>query len=83
MCAQLQFNVCKKIRMKLDIEYWYERVSKVVQTGREGKVTVLWNQRVQALRTFPNNKPDIVIRESEEWTCRVKDVAISGDRSVM
>jgi len=44
----------------------YEHVPKLVETRRECKVTVLWNQRVQTLRTIPNNKPDIVIRGNEK-----------------
>jgi hypothetical protein len=38
---------------------------------------------VQTLRTIPNNKPDIVIRENEKGTCRLIYVAVSGDRSVI
>jgi len=40
VCAELQFNVCKEIGIKLDIEHWCEHVPKLVETNREGKVTV-------------------------------------------
>jgi len=43
----------------------------------------LWNQQVQTDRTIPNNKPDIIIRDNEEGTCMLIDVAISGDRNVI
>ena len=46
------------------------------------KVTILWNQQVQTDRTTPNNKPDIIIRDNENGTCMLIDVAISGDRNV-
>ena len=39
----------------------YEHVPKLIETRREGKVTVLWNQRVQADRTGPNNKSFLII----------------------
>jgi hypothetical protein len=48
-----------------------------------GKVTILWNQQVQTNRTIPNNKPDIIIRDSEKGTCTLIDVAIPGDRNVI
>ena len=48
-----------------------------------GKVTMLWNQQIQADRTIPNNKPDIIIRDDEKGTCMLIDVAISGDRNVI
>jgi len=43
----------------------------------------LWNQQVQTDRTNPSNKPDIIIRDNEKGTCRLIDVASSGDRNVI
>ena len=60
--------------MQLDKKHWYEHVPKSVITNR-GKVTILWNQQVQTDRTIPNNKPDIIIRDSEKGTCMLIDVA--------
>jgi hypothetical protein len=58
--AELHFNICKEIGVQLDKEHWYEHVPKSVETTQGGKITILWNQ-VQADRTKPNNKPDIII----------------------
>jgi len=41
VCAQLHFNICKEIGVKLDNEHWYDRVPKSVETSSEGKVTIL------------------------------------------
>jgi hypothetical protein len=38
---------------------------------------------VQNDRTFPNNKPDIIIRDNEKKTCMLIDVAISVNRNVI
>jgi hypothetical protein len=70
-------------RVQLDKTHWYEHVSESVETSRGGKVTILWNQEVQTDRTILNNKPDIVIRDNEEGTCMLIDVAIPGDRNVI
>jgi hypothetical protein len=48
-----------------------------------GKVTILWNQQVETDRTIPNNKLDIIIRDSEKATYMLIDVAIPGDRNVI
>ena len=69
VCAQLHFNICKETGVKLDIKQWYEHVPKSVETIQGGKVAILWNQQVQTDRTFPNNKPDIIIRDNEKVTC--------------
>jgi hypothetical protein len=34
-------------------------------------------------QNHPNNKPDIIIRDSEKGTCMPTDVAIPGDRNVI
>jgi hypothetical protein len=81
--AQIHFNICKEIGVQLDKKHWYEHVPKSVVTTQGGKVTVLWNQQVQTDRTIPNNKPDIIIRDSEKGTCMLIDVVISGDRNVI
>jgi hypothetical protein len=44
VCAQLHFNICKELGVKLDSKLWYEHVSKSVETSQGGKVTILWNQ---------------------------------------
>jgi len=83
VCAQLHFNICKETGIQLDKKHWYEHVPKLVETSQGGKVTVLWNQKVQTDRTGPNNKPDIIIRDNEKGTCMLIDVEISGDRNVI
>ena len=54
-----------------------------VVTNQGSKVTVLWNQQVETDRTIPNKKPDIIIRDNENRTCILIDVAIPGDRNVI
>jgi hypothetical protein len=70
VCAQLHFNVCKELGVKLDKEHWYEHVQKPVETSHEGNVITLWNQQVQTDRTIRNNKPGIIIRDKGKGTCR-------------
>ena len=64
VCAQLLFNICKKIGAKLDNTRWYDHVPKSVETSHEGKVTISWNKQVQSDRTNPNNKLDIIISDN-------------------
>ena len=63
--AQLHFNVCKEIGVKLDNKHWYSYVPKAFETSHECKVTILGNQQVRTDRTIPNNKPDIIIRDDK------------------
>jgi hypothetical protein len=79
----LHFNICKEIGAKLDIEHWYKRVIRSVDTSPEGKVTIWWNPHVQTNRTVVSNKLDIVIRDDKKGTCVLIDAAISGDRNLI
>ena len=60
--------------VRLEKKQWYEHVPKSVETTQGGKITILWNQQVQTDRTIPNNKPDIIIRGTEQKTCMLTDV---------
>ena len=44
--AQLHFNTCKEIWVKLDNEQWYDQVTKIVEKSHKCKVTTLWNQQL-------------------------------------
>jgi hypothetical protein len=83
VCAQLHFNICKELAVKLHSELWYEHVPKSIGTSQVGKVAILWNQQVQTDRTIPSNKPDIIIRDNEKGTCTLIDVPIAGNRNVI
>jgi len=38
VCAQLHFNMCKEMGVKLDNKNWYDHVPKSVAMSHEGKV---------------------------------------------
>ena len=82
MFAELHFNICKEIGVKLDNKQWYNRIPKSVKKSDEVKVTTLWNQHVRTDRTIPNNKLDI-IHDNKKGTSMSVDVAICGDRYVI
>ena len=46
VCAELHFNICWEIGVKLDNKHWYDHAPKSVETSHEGRVTILWNQQV-------------------------------------
>jgi hypothetical protein len=43
---------------------------------------VLWNQAVHTDREVTANRPDIIIKNKKEKTCKLIDVAIQADRNV-
>ena len=81
VCAEVYFNICKEIAVKLDIEHWYDHLRISAKTSHENKVTIFWNQQVQTNRSISNNKPDTIIRDKKQGTCMFIDIAIPGDRN--
>ena len=54
--------------VQVEKKVWYEHVPNSVETTQGGKTTILRNQQVQTDRAIPNNKPDIIIRVTEQRT---------------
>ena len=44
---------------------------------------MLWNQAVHTDREVTANRPDIIIKNKKEKTCKLIDVAIPADRNVV
>jgi hypothetical protein len=48
----------------------------------EGDVTVLWNQAVHTDRDVTGNRPDIIIKNKKDKTCKLMAMAIPAARNV-
>jgi hypothetical protein len=48
-----------------------------------GDVTVLWNHAVNTEREVAANRPDVIIKNKNEKTCTLMDVAIAAERNVV
>ena len=46
-----------------------------------GKVTMLWDMQVHTDKTINANKPNIIIKDKQEKTCMLIDMAIPSDRN--
>jgi hypothetical protein len=75
--------LCARNWVKLDQEVLYEHVPKSVETGHEGKVTMLQNGQAKTGRFTPNNKLDIIIHDNKKGTCLLIDIAILGATNVI
>ena len=41
VCAELHFNICKEVGVKLNNERWHYHAPKLIETCHEGKVTYI------------------------------------------
>jgi len=47
VCAELHCNMCREMGGKLCNKQLYGHVQKLVYTGHEGKVSLLWNEQCE------------------------------------
>ena len=80
VCTHLQYSICKALGIETT-DKWYTQMPKPVY--EKGDVTVLWNQTVHIDREVIANRPDIIIKNKKEKTCKLIDVAIPADRNVV
>jgi hypothetical protein len=71
--------MCKEMGIKLRKEHSYDRarIARSAETCNESKLSVLWNEKVKADRTVPNNKTDVIIRDNEKGISLLIQIAIS------
>ena len=51
--AQLHFNMCKKIGVKLDNKHWYDHVPKSVETNHEVRLPYYGTKKCKLTELFP------------------------------
>ena len=76
--AYTHWKIFKHYNIKAN-DKWYERQPETVTEN--GKVTILWDMQVHTDKTIKANKPDIIIKDKQEKTCMLTDMAISSDRN--
>jgi hypothetical protein len=69
--------------LESDNEQRYDHVPKLVETGHDGTVTIVWGQQVQTDTAVTDNKPNILIRDYEKRTRLLIDGDIAGDINVV
>jgi hypothetical protein len=80
VCTHLHYSICKKLRIETT-ENWYSHIPKPVTEHDD--ITILWNQGIQTDKEVLANRPDIIIKNKEDKTCLLIDVAIPSDKNVI
>jgi hypothetical protein len=52
-------------RAKLGKKHWYGHLPMSQETSRENVLTILWFQQIKTYITFPDNKPDTIVHDSD------------------
>ena len=74
----MHWKILKHYNIKAN-DKWYEHQPETVTENE--KVTILWDMQVHTDKTIKANKPDIIIKDKQEKTCMLIDMAIPSDRN--
>ena len=50
--------------------------------SKDSKITIMWDMPVNTDRTITENRPDIIIKDSVNSTCKLIDMSIPPDRNI-
>ena len=75
----IHWTLCKHYEIP-HTEKWYEHTQEPVVEGKN--VTILWDFTVHTDRKIDANRPDITIKNHEEQTCIMMDVAVPSDQNI-
>ena len=79
--AYVHWNICQDHDVKV-IDKWYEHKPESVTPNKDGKITIMWDMPVNTDRTITANRPDIIIKDSVNSTCKIIDMSIPSDRNI-
>ena len=79
--AYLHWNICQDHDIEV-IDKWYEHKPESVTHNKDSKITIMWDMPVNTDRTITANRPDIIIKDSVNSTCKLIDMSVPSDRNI-
>ena len=74
-------NICQDHDIEV-IDKWYEHKSESVTYSKDSKNIIMWDMPVNTDRTITANRPDIIIKDSVNSTCKLIDMPIPSNRNI-
>ena len=79
--AYLHCNICQDHDIEVTGK-WYEHKPESVTHNKDSKITIMWDIPVNTDRTITANRPDIIIKDSVNSTCKLIDMSFPSDRNI-
>ena len=79
--AYLHWSVCKDHDIEIT-DKWYEHVPENVIHNKDNNITIMWDMPVNTDRTITANRPDIIVKDSVNSTCKLIDMTVPSDRNI-
>ena len=79
--AYLHWSICKDHDIEV-ANKWYEHEPETVMHNKDNNITIMWDMPVNTDRTTTANKPDIIVKDSVNSTCKLIDTTVPSDRNI-
>ena len=64
------------------IDKWYQHEPETVMHNEDNNITIMWDMPVNTDRTITANRPDIIVKDSVNSTCKLIDMTVPSDRNI-
>ncbi|CAH3030598.1 unnamed protein product, partial [Porites evermanni] len=71
--AYLHWSICKDHDIEI-ADKWYEHEPETVIHNKDNNITIMWDMPVNTDRTITANRPDIIVKDSVNSTCKLIDM---------
>ncbi|CAH3194474.1 unnamed protein product, partial [Porites evermanni] len=79
--AYLHWSICKDHDIEIT-DKWYEHEPETVIHNKDNNITIMWDMPVNTDRTITTNRPDIIVKDSVNSTCKLIDMTVPSDRNI-
>ena len=59
---------------------WYQHQPETVMHNKDNNITIMWDMPANTDRTITANRPDIIVKDSVNSTCKLIDMTVPSDR---
>ncbi|CAH3034003.1 unnamed protein product, partial [Porites lobata] len=80
--AYLHWSICKDHDIEIT-DKWYEHEPETVIHNKDNNITIMWDMPVNTDRTITANRPDIIVKDSVNSTCKLIDMTVPSDRNIV
>ena len=61
---------------------WYQHAPETVMHNKDNNITIMWDMPVDTDRIITVNRPDIIVKDSVNSTCKLIDMTVPSDRNI-
>ena len=83
MLQHISTGVSVKIMNHIKItDKWYQHTPETVMHNKDNNLTIMWDMPINTDRTMTENRPDIIVKDSVNSTCKLIDMTVPSDRNI-